>query len=133
MTAIKRAIRYCETHDLMKEYFTQNEREVFDMVTFKWDDKKAREVAREEVEEARAQLAAAKMAAEEAAEKAAEKAEKQAKEAKTEGAREMQNKLVLDMLKNNLPVTLIAKISELPLEQIEKIAKENKIVLTHES
>jgi len=25
----------------MKEYFTEHEREVLDMVTFKWDDKRA--------------------------------------------------------------------------------------------
>lgn len=49
--AIKQAIRYCETHDLMAEYFTKNEQEVFDMVTFKWDDKRALEIAREEGEE----------------------------------------------------------------------------------
>lgn len=47
-TAIKQAIRYCETHDLMADYFTANEQEVFDMVTFKWDDKKAVEIAKED-------------------------------------------------------------------------------------
>lgn len=32
----------------MKEYFKENEKEVLDMVTFKWDDKRAREIAEEE-------------------------------------------------------------------------------------
>ena len=32
----------------MKEYFKEHEREVLDMVTFKWDDKRAREIAEEE-------------------------------------------------------------------------------------
>lgn len=46
--AIKQAIRYCEAHDLLADYFSANEQEVFDMVTFKWDDKRALEIAREE-------------------------------------------------------------------------------------
>ena len=46
--AIKSAIRYCRDNELMKEYFKEHEREVLDMVTFKWDDKRAREIAKEE-------------------------------------------------------------------------------------
>ena len=41
-------IRYCRDNELMKEYFKEHEREVMDMVTFKWDDKRAREIAEEE-------------------------------------------------------------------------------------
>lgn len=46
--AIKSAIRYCRDNELMKEYFKEHKREVLDMVTFKWDDKRAREIAEEE-------------------------------------------------------------------------------------
>ena len=46
--AIKYAIRYCGDNELMAEYFRENEKEVLDMVNFKWDDKRAREIAREE-------------------------------------------------------------------------------------
>lgn len=46
--AIKQAIYFCESHDLMADYFAKNEQEVFDMVTFKWDDKRALEVAKED-------------------------------------------------------------------------------------
>ena len=46
--AIKSAIRYCRDNELMKEYFKEHEKEVLDMVTFKWDDKRAREIAKEE-------------------------------------------------------------------------------------
>lgn len=46
--AITNAIRYCRDNDLLAEYFRENEKEVLDMVTFKWDDKRAREIAREE-------------------------------------------------------------------------------------
>ena len=45
---IKSAILYCRDNELMKEYFKEHEREVLDMVTFKWDDKRAREIAKEE-------------------------------------------------------------------------------------
>ena len=46
--AIKNAIRYCRDNDLLAKYFAENEKEVFDMVTFKWDDKRANEIAHEE-------------------------------------------------------------------------------------
>lgn len=46
--AIKAAIRYCRDNKLLEEYFREHESEVLDMVTFKWDDKRAREIAREE-------------------------------------------------------------------------------------
>ncbi len=46
--AIKSAVRYCRDNELMKEYFKEHEKEVLDMVTFKWDDKRAREIAEEE-------------------------------------------------------------------------------------
>ena len=49
--AIRQAIVYCKTHDLMADYFEQNEKEVFDMVNFKWDQKRALEVVREEGQE----------------------------------------------------------------------------------
>lgn len=32
---------YKETHDLMADYFQKNESEVFDMVNFKWNQKRA--------------------------------------------------------------------------------------------
>lgn len=46
--AIIYGIEYCKTHDLLSEYFTKHEEEVFDMVSFKWDEKRAREVLKEE-------------------------------------------------------------------------------------
>lgn len=49
--AICRAIRYCEQHDLMAEYFKENEQEVLDMVSFKWDWNRAMEVAKQDERE----------------------------------------------------------------------------------
>ncbi len=47
-SAVKAAIRYCESHDLMAGYFKNNESEVFDMVSFKWDEAKAKRITVEE-------------------------------------------------------------------------------------
>lgn len=49
-TAIRAAIRYCEDNDCLASYFKENESEVYDMVSFKWDDKRAQEIAQEEGE-----------------------------------------------------------------------------------
>ena len=37
-------------HDVLAEYFQKNESEVFDMVSFKWDQKRAIEIAKEDTE-----------------------------------------------------------------------------------
>lgn len=55
---------YCITHDLMADYFKENESEVLDMVSTKWDWNEALRVARED---------AAEMAREEGMEKGMEK------------------------------------------------------------
>ena len=48
------AIQYCKEHDLLADYFAQKEqKEVFDMVSFKWDWNKAMEVRAEEAVEAK--------------------------------------------------------------------------------
>lgn len=97
--SIKQAIRYCETHDLLADYFTANEQEVFDMVTFKWDDKRALEIAREE-----------------GLEKGLEKGENRAR-----------YKMALKMLREKVPINFIAKISELSIEQIQELAKKHNL------
>lgn len=47
-SAIIRAMRYCIDHDLMAEYFKENESEVLDMVSAKWDWNEALRVAKED-------------------------------------------------------------------------------------
>ena len=42
---------YCITHDLMADYFKENESEVLDMVSTKWDWNEALRVAREDAAE----------------------------------------------------------------------------------
>ena len=52
--AITSAIRYCKEHDLLADYFAQKEqKEVFDMVNFKWDWNRAMEVRAEEAADAK--------------------------------------------------------------------------------
>ena len=49
--AIIAAMRYCITHELMADYFKENESEVLDMVSTKWDWNEALRVAREDAAE----------------------------------------------------------------------------------
>ena len=49
--AIIAAMRYCIIHDLMADYFKENESEVLDMVSTKWDWNEALRVAREDAAE----------------------------------------------------------------------------------
>ena len=47
-TAIREAIAYCINNDFMADYFSENESEVLDMVSAKWDWNEALKVAKEE-------------------------------------------------------------------------------------
>ncbi len=47
-TAIREAIAYCINNDFMADYFRENESEVFDMVSAKWDWNEALRVSKEE-------------------------------------------------------------------------------------
>ena len=46
--AIREAIRYCETHDVMREFLQAHEREVVDMVDFEWNQEEYENAIREE-------------------------------------------------------------------------------------
>lgn len=104
-TAIRQAITYCKTHDLMADYFQKNESEVFNMVNFKWDQKRALEVAKEDgvaIGEARGEA-----------------------RGKLLGERNAMMKVALSLLKKGLPVGVITDSTNLSLEEIRKIAKDN--------
>ena len=99
--AIKKAIRYCESHELMADYFQKHESEVLDMVNFEWNADRAKEVAREEGRV----------------------------EGNIETAKKMTNQFVLSLLKNKAPMKLITESTQLSVEEVEKIAKENKLAI----
>ena len=85
----------------MADYFQKNESEVFDMVNFKWDQKRALEVAKEDgvaIGEARGKLL---------------------------GERNAMMKVALSLLKKGLPVGVITESTNLSLEEVRKIAKDN--------
>jgi predicted transposase/invertase (TIGR01784 family) len=80
---------------------SQNESEVFDMVNFKWDQKRALEIAKEDG-------FADGIAVGEA-----------------HGKRKATMKIALSLLKKGLPVGVITDSTNLSLEEIRKIAKDN--------
>lgn len=97
--AIKKSIRYCESHDLMSDYFKKHESEVFDMTSFEWNTARAKEIAFQEGRE----------------------------EGREETAKQMTNQFVLSLLKNKAPMKLITESTHLSVEEVEKIAKEHQL------
>lgn len=107
-SAIRQAISYCKTHDILTEYFQKNESEVFDMVSFKWNQRRAIEIAKED-----------------------SYAEGEANgEAKgiVKGKREAALNIALILLKQGHTVTDIIEATKLSLEEIRKIARKNNLV-----
>lgn len=104
-TAIRQAITYCKTHDIMTDYFQKNESEVFDMVNFKWDQKRALEVAMEDGEargEARGEACG-----------------------EARGKRNAMKEVTLKLLKCGIPLGVITNSTQLSPEEIRQIAKDN--------
>ncbi|WP_029540961.1 Rpn family recombination-promoting nuclease/putative transposase [Selenomonas sp. AB3002] len=98
--AITSAIRYCKKHDLLADYFASKEqKEVFDMVNFKWDWNRAMEVRAEE---------------------AAEKASAETADAKT-------TEFVINMLREHEPYERISRLASTSLENVKKIAHNNNL------
>ena len=81
----------------MTDYFQKNESEVFDMVNFKWDQKRALEVATEDGE-ARGEA---------------------------RGKRNAMKEVTLKLLKCGIPLGIITDSTQLSPEEIRQIAKDN--------
>ena len=110
--AIRQAIAYCKTHDLMADYFAENEKEVFDMVNYKWDQKRALEIAKED-------------GVAEGLEKGIEKGiEKGRAEGEANKKRAIFG-IALSLLQEGIPVKAIVKSTHLSLEEVQKLAKDN--------
>lgn len=67
------------------------------IVSFKWDQKKALEIAKQEAYE--------------------------------EGVRSVLIQVVLSLLKKKYPLTTVIDVTDLPIEEIRKIARENGLML----
>ena len=95
--SIKEAIAYCETHDLMGEYFRIHESEVYDMVSFKWDEKRAREIATEEA----------------------------MKRGMEKGTKTAFRQAALSLIRNKVPLKIIMSSTNMTAEEVKELAKEN--------
>ncbi len=100
--SIRDAILYCESHDWMKGYFASHESEVFNMVSFKWNDAKALRIAKEEYRAI----------------------------GKEEGEAQGMVKVALRMLKDKSSLSLITAYTDLTPAEVEQIAKENGLALS---
>lgn len=101
--AIREAMRYCEAHDIMKEFLQQHEGEVVDMVNFEWNQKDFEEAIMEEgIERGLARGRA---------------------EGRSEGRSEEKNAFVVELLKEKLPMETIAKVSKLSVEKIQELGR----------
>ena len=105
--AICEAMRYCEAHDIMKEFLQQHEGEVVDMVNFEWNQKDFEEAILEEgIERGLARGRAEGRA-----------------EGRSEGRSEEKNAFVVELLKEKLPMETIAKVSKLSVEKIQELGR----------
>ena len=93
--AINQAIDYCIHHDVMKDFLTERSKEVYDMVSFKWDADMAKEVWQEE-----------------AMQKGLEK-----------GVEKGVEKTALEMLRDKVDMNSIAKYTKLSLEKLNELGR----------
>ena len=109
--AIREAVRYCIEHDVMKDFLIEHEREVIDMVAFEWNQKLFEEAKFEEGLE---------RGIERGIEQGLEQGLEQGRE---QGIEQGRMSAVLGMLKEKLPVDMIARVSEMSVEKIHEIGR----------
>ncbi len=97
--AILQAIKECRADGIMADFLEKHHGEVFDMVSLKWDEDEAKKFYESE---ARA-------------------------EGRNEGMSEGKSEIVLELLKANQPLSLIAQVSKFSVERITEIGKQNGI------
>ena len=96
MQAIREAMRYCEKHDIMREFLEEHEREVIDMVDFEWNQKDFEEAILEEGIE--------------------------------RGIEEGKVDIVLEMLRDKLPLETVARISKFSLERVQELGRMHSLL-----
>ena len=98
--AIREAMRYCEKHDIMREFLEEHEREVIDMVDFEWNQKDFEEAILEE-----------------GIERGIER-----------GIEEGKVDIVLEMLRDKLPLETVARISKFSLERVQELGRMHSLL-----
>ena len=102
--AIREAMRYCEAHNIMKEFLRQHEGEVLDMVNFEWNQKDFEEAILEEgMERGRA-------------------------EGMERGREQGKVDIVLEMLRDKLPLETIARVSKFSLERVQELGRMHSLL-----
>ena len=106
--AIREAMRYCEESDIMKEFLQQHEREVVDMVNFEWNQKDFEEASFEEgMERGRAEGM---------------------KRGRAEGMEQGKVDIVLEMLRDKLPLETIARLSKFSMERVQELGRMHSLL-----
>ena len=106
--AIREAMRYCEESDIMKEFLQQHEREVVDMVNFEWNQKDFEEAILEEgMERGRAEGM---------------------ERGRAEGMEQGKVDIVLEMLRDKLPLETIARISKFSMERVQELGRMHSLL-----
>jgi hypothetical protein len=98
--AIRKAMRFCEENDIMRDFLQQHEREVIDMVNFEWNQKDFEDAILEEgIERGR-----------------------------EEGMEQGKVDVVLEMLRDKLPLETIARISKFSLERVKELGRTHSLL-----
>ncbi len=106
--AIRKAMRYCEEHDIMKEFLQQHEGEVVDMVNFEWNQKDFEEASFEEGMERGLVRGRA--------------------EGMEHGREQGKVDIVLEMLRDKLPLETIARISKFSTERVQELGRMHSLL-----
>ena len=114
--AIRKAMRYCEEHDIMKEFLQQHEGEVVDMVNFEWNQKDFEEASFEEGMERGLERGRA------------EGMERGMKRGRAEGMEQGKVDIVLEMLRDKLPLETIARISKFSTERVQELGRMHSLL-----
>ena len=122
--AIREAMRYCEESDIMKEFLQQHEREVGDMVNFEWNQKDFEEAILEEgMERGRAEGMECGMER-----GRAEGMECGMERGRAEGMEQGKVDIVLEMLRDKLPLETIARISKFSMERVQELGRMHSLL-----
>ena len=106
--AIRKAMRYCEESNIMKEFLQQHEREVVDMVNFEWNQKDFEEAILEEGMERGMKRGRA--------------------EGMEQGREQGKVDIVLEMLRDKLPLETIARISKFSMERVQELGRMHSLL-----